>query len=64
VLPTVPLTRLLIAGDPPLTALVLPRELSRIKLQAGASVEVQLPLNSLKTFIQTRTPTTNGTSRV
>jgi ABC-type Fe3+/spermidine/putrescine transport system ATPase subunit len=56
VLPTVPLARVLIAGDPPLTALVLPRELARLDLRAGAPIEVQFPAGSLKTFIRTPAP--------
>jgi ABC-type Fe3+/spermidine/putrescine transport system ATPase subunit len=56
VLPTVPLARVLIAGDPSLTALVLPRELPRIGLRAGARIEVHLPVGSLRTFIRTPDP--------
>jgi ABC-type Fe3+/spermidine/putrescine transport system ATPase subunit len=62
VLPTVPLARVLIAGDPPLAALVLPRELTRLSLHAGEPVRVRLPTDSIKTFPQTPTPTTNETS--
>jgi len=57
VLPTVPLARVLIAGDPPLIALVLPRELTRLDLQPGAPIEVQLPADSLKTFVRTAADT-------
>jgi ABC-type Fe3+/spermidine/putrescine transport system ATPase subunit len=56
VLPTVPLARVIIAGDPPLTALTLPRELTRLGLQAGAPIAVHLPADSLKTFAPTPTP--------
>jgi ABC-type Fe3+/spermidine/putrescine transport system ATPase subunit len=53
VLPTVPLTRVLIAGDPPLTALLLPRELTQLDLRPGARIEVRLPADSVKTFAWT-----------
>jgi ABC-type Fe3+/spermidine/putrescine transport system ATPase subunit len=61
VLPTVPLARVLIAGNPPLTALILPRELTRLNLQANAPVHVQLPTDSIKTYMHTSTPTTTRT---
>jgi ABC-type Fe3+/spermidine/putrescine transport system ATPase subunit len=64
VLPTMPLTRVRLSGDPPLSALVLPRELTRINPQAGAQVEVQLPTDSLKTFIGTPTPAAGSASPV
>jgi putative spermidine/putrescine transport system ATP-binding protein len=52
--PTLPLARVLIAGDPPLTALLLHRELTRLDLHAGQQIELQLPTEAVKTF--TRTP--------
>jgi ABC-type Fe3+/spermidine/putrescine transport system ATPase subunit len=52
--PTVPLAHVVIAGDPPLTALVLHRDLTRLDLHAGRQIEVQLPTEAFKTF--TRTP--------
>lgn len=57
VLPTVPLTRVLIAGNPPLTALVLARELKQLNLRADGAIEVQLRADALKTFARTPTPT-------
>jgi ABC-type Fe3+/spermidine/putrescine transport system ATPase subunit len=60
VLPTVPLARVLIAGDPPLTALVLPHELIRLSLQADAPVRVQLPAGAIKSFTEPPTPRPNG----
>jgi ABC-type Fe3+/spermidine/putrescine transport system ATPase subunit len=60
VLPTVPLARIQIAGDPPLTALMLPRELKRVGLQAGAPIEIQLPADSVKTFARTPAPTVDS----
>jgi ABC-type Fe3+/spermidine/putrescine transport system ATPase subunit len=62
VLPTVPLTRVLIAGDPPLTALLLPRELTQLNLRGGTPIEVQLPADSLKTFARTPGPTIDNAS--
>jgi ABC-type Fe3+/spermidine/putrescine transport system ATPase subunit len=53
VLPTVPLARVAIAGEPPLTALVLHRDLTRLGLHAGKPVDVQLPTDSLKAFAPT-----------
>jgi molybdate transport system ATP-binding protein len=52
--PTMPLARVLIAGDPPLTALLLHRDLSRLDLHTGQQIEVQLPTEAFKTF--TRVP--------
>ena len=62
VLPTVPLARVLIAGDPPLIAFTLPRDLTRLGLQAGTPIEVRLPADSVKTFAQTPAPTTDSAS--
>jgi ABC-type Fe3+/spermidine/putrescine transport system ATPase subunit len=50
VLPTVPLARVLMGGDPPLTALVLHGVLSRLGVRAGEPIEVQLPADAVKTF--------------
>ncbi|HWE32574.1 MAG TPA: ABC transporter ATP-binding protein [Solirubrobacteraceae bacterium] len=52
ILPTVPLARVLLAGDPPLTALVLHRDLAQPDIRAGEPVEVQLPANGFKTFVE------------
>ncbi len=60
VLPTVPLARVQIAGEPPLTALVLHRELTRLRLRPGQPIEVQLPSDSIKAFARPRTSTTGG----
>lgn len=54
ILPTVPLTRILTVGDPPITCLALPRELTHLDLRAGALVKLQLPADSLKTFREER----------
>lgn len=62
VVPTVPLARVVIGGDPPLVALMLSRELTHLGLRAGAPVEVQLPADSLKTFARTPAPTLDGAS--
>jgi len=62
ILPTVPLTRVLIAGNPPLTALVLPRELTQLNLLAGAPIEAQLPADALKTFPRSPTAVVGASS--
>jgi ABC-type Fe3+/spermidine/putrescine transport system ATPase subunit len=51
--PTLPLARVLMAGDPPLTALLLHRDLTRLDLHTGQQVEVQLPTEAVKTFTRT-----------
>jgi ABC-type Fe3+/spermidine/putrescine transport system ATPase subunit len=48
--PTVPLARMLLAGDPPLTALVLHRDLERVDARPGQAIEIELPLQAVKTF--------------
>ncbi len=50
VLPTTPLVRVTLAGRPALTALLLPRDLGRLDLGVGASVDVQLPPDALRVF--------------
>ena len=50
VLPTTPLVRVTLAGRPPLNALLLPRDLGRLDLRVGATVDVQLPPDSLRVF--------------
>jgi hypothetical protein len=60
ILPTVPLVRVQLAGEPPLTALVLNRELTRLRLRPGQPVEVQLPADSIKALARPRTSTTGG----
>lgn len=64
ILPTVPLTRVLIAGTPPLTVLLLPREITQLNLRAGAPVEVQLPADSLQTFVPTPRPAIDSASTI
>lgn len=58
ILPTVPLARVRIAGDPPLTALVLHRELARRSLTAGDRIEVHLPADAVKAFPHVRATAT------
>jgi len=48
--PTVPLARVVLTGDPPLTALVLHRELGALALEPGRSVEVRLPQRAVRVF--------------
>ena len=60
ILPTVPLARVLLAGDPPLTALLLHRDLTRLGLHAGEPIEAHLPADALKTFA--RTPGTTASA--
>lgn len=48
--PTVPLARLLLAGDPPLTALVLHRDLNQLDARPGQAIEIELPSRGVKTF--------------
>jgi ABC-type Fe3+/spermidine/putrescine transport system ATPase subunit len=48
--PTVPLVRIRLAGDPPLTALVLERDLNGLDPRPGQAIEVELPPQGVKTF--------------
>jgi ABC-type Fe3+/spermidine/putrescine transport system ATPase subunit len=48
--PTVPLARMLLAGDPPLAALVLQRDLDRVDARPGRAIEIELPPHGVKTF--------------
>jgi ABC-type sulfate/molybdate transport systems ATPase subunit len=50
VLPTTPLARVHIGGDPPLAALILHRELTRLDLRPGQHTHVALPPDSITTF--------------
>jgi ABC-type sulfate/molybdate transport systems ATPase subunit len=50
VLPTTPLARVQISGDPPITALILHRELTRLGLHPGQPTRVVLPHDSVTTF--------------
>jgi molybdate transport system ATP-binding protein len=50
VLPTRPLARVSLACDPPMTALMLHRDLSRLGLQAGTPAQATLPLGSIRVF--------------
>jgi molybdate transport system ATP-binding protein len=45
---TRPLARISLASDPPMTALVLHRDLERLHMQAGASIEATLPTGSVR----------------
>jgi spermidine/putrescine transport system ATP-binding protein len=53
VLPTIPLARVQIGGDPPLTALILQRELTRLGLHRGQHTRIALPHDSITTFTST-----------
>ena len=48
--PTVPLARIHLAGDPPLTALVLHRDLNQLDPHPGQAIEIELPPQAFKTF--------------
>ncbi len=53
IVPTRPLARITLASDPPLTALVLHRELERLRAQAGDLVTAALPRASVLVFPST-----------
>jgi ABC-type Fe3+/spermidine/putrescine transport system ATPase subunit len=50
VLPTRPLARVSLVCDPPVTALMLHRDLGRLRLQVGAAVQVTLPQGGVHVF--------------
>lgn len=50
VLPTRPLARVSLASDPPITALMLHRDLERLRLQTGTSATATLPAASVRVF--------------
>ena len=50
VLPTTPLVRVTLLGTPAVTVLLLPRDVERLDIRPGASVEVGLPSDSLRAF--------------
>lgn len=50
ILPTRPLARVSLASDPPITALLLHREIERLHLQAEASVDAMLPSGGIRIF--------------
>jgi ABC-type sulfate/molybdate transport systems ATPase subunit len=50
VLPTTPLARVTLVGRPAITVLLLPRDLRRLEIRAGATVDVELPSGSLRVF--------------
>jgi molybdate transport system ATP-binding protein len=50
VLPTRPLARISLASDPPITALILHRDLERLRLQTGTSATATLPAASVRIF--------------
>jgi ABC-type Fe3+/spermidine/putrescine transport system ATPase subunit len=50
VLATTPLARVTLGGRPTLTVLLLPRDLGRLDIRAGTTVDVELPPDSLRVF--------------
>lgn len=50
IIPTRPLARITLASDPPLTALILHRDLERLRVQAGDPVTPALPPGSVRAF--------------
>jgi ABC-type sulfate/molybdate transport systems ATPase subunit len=50
VLPTRPLARITLAADPPLTALLLHRDLETLRPQAGEPITVTVPAGSVRIF--------------
>jgi len=50
VLPTRPLVRISLASDPPVTALMLHRDLERLRLRVGTSATATLPAASVRVF--------------
>ncbi len=50
VAPTVPLARVSLASIPPVTALVLTRDVERLGIRAGATADVHLPAGSIRIF--------------
>jgi ABC-type sulfate/molybdate transport systems ATPase subunit len=50
VLPTTPLARVTLGGRPAISVLLLPRDFGRLDIRAGATVDVELPLDSLRVF--------------
>lgn len=60
IIPTRPLARVVLRGDPPVTALMLHRDIDRRRLITGTPVQVSLPPASLRVFPAKRT-TESGT---
>lgn len=50
VLPTTPLVRVVLSGTPALAVLLLPRDLERLDVRPGASIDVGLPSDSVRVF--------------
>ncbi len=50
ILPTRPLARITLASDPPLTALLLHRDLQSLRLQVGAAITVTVPPGCVRIF--------------
>jgi hypothetical protein len=50
ILPTRPLARISLASDPPVTALVLHRDLERLRMRPGEPIQATLPLSSIRVF--------------
>jgi hypothetical protein len=53
IIPARPLARISLASDPPLTALILHRDLERLRAQAGDPVTAALPPASVLAFPST-----------
>lgn len=50
VLPTTPLARVKLLGRPTITVLLLPRDLGRLDVRAGATLDLEFPSDSLRVF--------------
>ena len=50
VLPTTPVARVTLGGRPDITVLLLPRDLGRLDIRAGATVDAEFPSDSLCVF--------------
>ncbi len=50
ILPTRPLARITLAADPPLTALLLHRDLQSLRPQPGEPIAVTVPHGSVRIF--------------
>jgi ABC-type sulfate/molybdate transport systems ATPase subunit len=50
VVATIPLAQVILTGRPAITVLLLPRDVGRLDIRAGASVDLELPAESLRVF--------------
>ena len=50
VLPTIPLARVTLVGGPGIGVLLLPRDLGRLDIRVGATIDAALPSDSLRVF--------------